>query len=207
MVRRSTWILLAVFVLLVGFAWLFQRYQTKKVENLSTATPTVAAVSVFNINGTQVDLVDISDSSGGKVEFKLKPETNQWSLADEPSDQVDSFLIGSNLAQLFAITAQETITQTIPLDAIGLAFPTFTIKLTTTDGEIIQMYIGSVTPVGEGFYVRVDSGPIIIVDKAVMDGVIDMFLSPPLIATFTPEISTPVTVLPANSGILITSTP
>jgi hypothetical protein len=198
---------MAVFVLLVGFAWLFQRYQTKKVENASTATPKVAPITIFNLNGVQVDFVNISDSSGGKVEFKRNPETNQWSLADVPSDQVDSFQIGSNLAQLFAITAQETITQTIPLDAIGLAFPVYTINITTTDGEIILTYIGSVTPVGDGYYIRVDSGSIIIVDKVVIDGVIDMFLTPPLRATLTPEISTPDTVLPANSGILITSTP
>src|SRR4030042_2851588 len=187
MVRRSTWILVAVFVLLVGFAWLFQRYQMKKVENASTATPTVAPVSIFNLNGVQVDFVNISDSSGGKVEFKRDPETNQWSLADVPSDQVDSFQIGSNLAQLFAITAQETITQTIPLDAIGLAFPVYTINIITTDGEIILAYIGSVTSVGDGYYIRVDTGPVIIVDKVVIDGVIDMFLTPLLIATLTPE--------------------
>lgn len=207
MVRRSTWILLTVFVLLVGFAWLFQRYQTENVENISTATPTVTPVSIINLNGMQVEFVNISDSSGKNVEFKRILETNQWTLADIPLDQADTTKIGSNLAQLFAITAQETITQTIPLDAIGLASPSYTIKLSTTNGELLQMYVGSVTPVGDGFYVRVDSGSIIIVDKAVMDGVIDMFLTPPLITTPTPEISTPITVLPTNSGILKTSTP
>ncbi len=207
MVRRSTWIMVAVFVILVGFAWLFQRNQTDNLINAATATPTVTLPSVYDFHGKQVGLVDIFDSTGEKVQFKHDPESNQWSITDVSLDQVDSFQIGSILAQLFVITAQETLTQSPPLDSIGLVVPAYTIRLTTADGEIMNTYIGSLTPIANGYYVRNDSGPIFIVDKLVLDDILELLNNPPLIATTTPEATTPEPVLPANSGIPITSTP
>jgi hypothetical protein len=212
MVRRSTWIMVAVFVSLVGFAWLFQRNQTENLNNAATATPTVTLPSVYDFHGKQVGLVEILDSTGDKVQFERDSESNQWSITGVPLDQVDSFQVGSILAQLFAITAQETLTQTPPLDSIGLVVPAYTINLTTVDGEIVNTHIGSQTPIGNGYYVRIDSGPIIIVDKQLLDDILELLKNPPLIATTTPEATTPEAttpeiVLPANSGIPITSTP
>jgi hypothetical protein len=207
MVRRSTWILLAVFVILVGFAWLYQRNQTIKLNNAATATPTEALPSVYKFSGKQVDIVDIFDSTGEKVQFKRDQDSNQWSITDVPLDQVDTFQIGSILAQLFAITAQETLTQTPPLDSIGLVIPSYTISMTTTDGEIMITHIGSLTPIADGYYVREDSGPIFIVNRVVLDDILILLKNPPFLATSTPEATIPETVLPVNSGIPITSTP
>jgi hypothetical protein len=156
--------------------------------------------------GKQVNTVNISDSSGEKIEFDRNSETAQWSIANVPLEQTNSFQIESNLAQLFAITAQETLTQTPPLDSIGLDVPAYTISIMTADGESIT-YVGSITPIGNGYYVRVDSGPVVIVDKVVLDDVLNMLTNPPLIATPTPEITTTGTVSPTDIGIQKTPTP
>jgi hypothetical protein len=207
MVRRSTWILLAILAILVGFTWLFQRYQTNKTENSRTATPTIALVNIYDLTGKQVDQVDMSDSTGDKVVFNRNDESGQWSIAETPLEQSDTFQIESNLAQLFAITAQETLTQTPPLDSIGLVTPAYTISMATADGETINTYVGSITPIGSGYYLRVNSGPIIIVDKLVIDDVLNMLINPPFVATPTAEFTASETVLPTDSGTPETPTP
>ena len=103
MVRRSTWILLAIFGLLVGFTWLFQRDKKVKVENMPTGTPAVESAKLFNLSGAEVDFVNFSDSSGRKIEFARNSETDPWTITGIPEDQVDSSEIGSKLAQLFAM--------------------------------------------------------------------------------------------------------
>lgn len=207
MVRRSTGILLAILVILVGFTWLFQRYQANITDNTATVIPTIALVNIYDLTGKQVNEVDISDSTGDKVVFHRKAESDQWSIANFPVEQADSFQIESNLAQLFAISAQETLTQTPPLDSIGLVTPAYTISLTTADGETINTYVGSITPIGSGYYLRVNSGSISIVGKVVMDDVLNMLINPPLIATPTPEITATESVSPIVSGTPKTPAP
>jgi hypothetical protein len=207
MVRRTTWIVLSVFVVLVGFAWFFQRYQTNKAGTSATATPTIMLANIYNLAGKQVNGVNISDSTGKKIEFTRNSETAQWAITNVSGDQADSFQIESNLAQLFAIKAEETLTQTPPLDSIGLVTPTYSINMTTANGEPITTHVGSITPTGSGYYIRVDSGSIVIVDKVVLDDVLNMLSNPPLIATPTPPITPTEIILPTDSGIQGTTTP
>jgi len=207
MVRHSTWIMLVVFVILIGSAWLFQRYQSDKTDFATTTTPTPTLTNIYDLIGRQVNVVIILDSNGEKIEFNRISESEQWSIANIPLDQMDSFQIESNFAQLFSIKVQETLTHTPPLDAIGLVIPAYTIGLKTVDGESIITYVGSLTPIGRGYYVRVDSGPIVIVDNVVLDEVINMFVNPPLIVTPTPKITTAVTILPTETIIQKTPTP
>jgi hypothetical protein len=207
MVRRSTWILLATLAILVGFTLLFQRYQANKTDNAATATPTIALINIYDLTGRQVNQVDLSDSSGGKVVFIRNAESGMWSIANTPVEQTDTIQIESNLAQLFAISAQETLTQTPPLDSIGLVTPAYTISITTADGATINTYVGSITPIGSGYYLRVNSGPIIIVDKVVMDDVLNMLINPTLITIPTPETTATQTVSPLDSGTPKTPTP
>ena len=75
MVRRSTWILLAILVILVGSTLLFQRYQTSKPENTATAIPSVALVNVYYLTGKQISEVDLSDSLGNNIVFNLSPDS------------------------------------------------------------------------------------------------------------------------------------
>jgi len=200
MVRRSTWILLVILAILVGFTWLFQRNQANKTENTRTATPTIALVNIYDLIGKQVNQVDLSDSTGDKVVFNRNAESGQWSITNIPVEPVDSFQIESNLVQLFAISAQETLTQTPPLESIGLVTPAYSISMMTANGETINTYVGSITPIGSGYYLRVGSGPIIVVDKHVMEDVLNMLINPPLVAIPTPEITASETVLPIDSG-------
>ncbi len=207
MVRRSTWIVLGVFALLVGFAFIFQRYQANKADNTATATPTIAAVKLYDVTSTQVNEINIAAASGDKIDLYRVPETSNWAITKVPVDQADSSQIDSISKQLLLLQVQETITQSLSLDSIGLVTPAYTITMTTTDGKRIITEIGSPNALGDGYYVRVDSNQVVLVDKVVMDEVINFIIKPPLLPTATPEVTQTGTVTPIEPGGQVTSTP
>ena len=128
-------------------------------------------------------------AAGDKIDLYRDPETSNWAITDVPVDQADSFQIESISAQLFSLQVQETLTQTPPLDSIGLDTPAYTITMTTSDGSQMITDIGSPTAIGNGYYVRVDSGPVVIVDKVVMDDIIKLVNQSTLLPTPTPEVT------------------
>jgi len=207
MVRRSTWILLVVFAILVGFAWFFQRYQANKANNAATATPTASPANLYDLSNTQVDRISITDDMGDKIELFRDSVSSNWAIADVPVDQADSAQIDAMSKQLFSLQAQDTLTQTPPLDSIGLVTPAYTITMTTTEGTQIITHVGTQTAIGSGYYVRVDSDSVVIVDKVVMDGILNLIKQPPLLPTATPIVTSTETAPPTEAGSQVTPTP
>jgi Domain of unknown function (DUF4340) len=207
MVRRATWIMLLVFGGLVLFAWLFQRFQSNKTENAATATPSATAANLYNLNATQLVEITLSSSNGKMIDFTRDPESANWEIKDLPIEQADSFQIESVSSQLLSLPAIDTLTQSPPLDSIGLDNPSYTITMVTADGKQIVTYVGSTSAIGTGYYVRVDSGPVVIVDKVSMDDVLKLINEPPLLATATPEVTASGTDTPSAPAAQPTSTP
>src|SRR4030065_631286 len=207
MLRRSTWILLLILVALIGFTWLFQRYQKDKADNKATVTPTVPLSDLYALDGTEVNHIKIADSSGNQIEVYRDISTDQWAIADIPVEKADSFQIESISGQLFALQAQETLTDTPPLESIGLVTPTYTITMTTLDGAQLITYVGSPTPIGSGYYCRVGTGQVVIIDKLVMDDIVNLLTNPPLLPTPTPEVTSTESASATDVGIQVTPTP
>jgi hypothetical protein len=207
MVRRSTLILLVVFVILVGFAWILQHNQTNKQEAVATMTPTTTTAYLYNLNGRQVDDINIAASSGNQVDFFLDSTSGNWSIRDLPIEQADSLQIESKTAQLMALQAVETLVEPPPLDSIGLETPAYIITMTTADGGQLITNIGSVTAIGSGYYVKVGQDKVVIVDKVVMDDILSLLTNPPLLPTATPDVVSTEPVSPTESIIIGTPTP
>lgn len=186
MVRRSTWIVLGLFVLLVGFTLLFQRYQANKSAYTATTTPTIAPVYLFNLGDARVDEIKIDDSTGKNIDLKRDSASSSWSIVGTPADQADSSSIESMSTQLISIKVQETLTETLPLASIGLEPATYTITVTTSTGSQLVTYVGAQTAIGSGYYIRNDTGQLMIVDKTSMDDILNLLKNPPLLPTATP---------------------
>jgi Domain of unknown function (DUF4340) len=207
MIRRSTWILVLIFAIVVGLAWLFQRYQGGKAESTATVIPTASLKSLYDFDNKQLDQVDILDSSGNKIGLYRDTTSNQWAVVDVPADKADAFQIESITAQLTGMKITETLDQTPPLDAIGLASPAYTITMTTSEGVQLVTYVGSPIPTGNGYYLRVGSDPVVIVDKVAMDSILNIITNPPLIPTPTPEVMPTGTSSPTDENVQETPAP
>jgi hypothetical protein len=189
MVRRTTWILLLVFGLLVLFAWLFQRYQSNKTQANATASPIATVVKLYDLTDSQVVEISIVNNSGDTIGFTRDPGSSNWVIKDLPPEQADSFQIESVNSQLLSLQALDTLTQSPPLDSIGLANPAYTITMVTADGKQIITYVGALSAIGTGYYIRVDTGPVVIVDKVIMDDILKLIKEPPMLPTATPEVT------------------
>jgi hypothetical protein len=207
MVRRPTWILLLVFAFLIGFTWFFQKYQAKKADNIATSTPTSSPANLYDLANKQINEIGVSDSAGNKIDLYRVSGSSDWAIAAVPTDQADTFQIESISSQLYSLQVQETLSQTPPLDSIGLDTPAYTITMKTSDGSQLITYVGIQTAIGSGYYIRVDSGPVVIVEKVVMDDILNLLKNPPLLPTATPEVTATQTASPIEPGSQATPTP
>ncbi len=187
MVRRTTWVLLLVFGVLIIFAWLFQRYQANKTEATTTGTPVPTAQMLYDLTISQIVDINITNSDGNSIDFTREPGSTTWVIKNLPAEQADSFQIESISSQLLSLQVVDTLTQDPPLDAVGLTDPAYTITMTTTDRKQIITYVGSLSVIGTGYYLRVDSGPVVLIDNVTMDDVLHLLKEPPVLATATPD--------------------
>lgn len=207
MVRRSTWIVLGIFILLVGFTIFFQRYQVNKPTITPTSAPTTAVVYLYNLENKQLNDIKIVDNTGKSIDLYRDPTTTKWAIADIPVDKVDSSQIESISTQLSSLQVLETMTQTLLPTAVGLDTPAYTITLTTVDGTQMVTHVGMQTAIGEGYYIRNDNGQIVIVDKTTLDDILNALKSPPLLPTATPEVTPTETISPTEPVNHATPTP
>ena len=207
MVRRSTWIVLGIFILLVGFAILFQRYQVNKAADTATATPTTPPVLLYNLDGAQADSIKIADKTGKVVDLYHDPTTTKWAIEGLPVDLADTSQIEAVSTQLLGLQVKETMAETLSLAAIGLDTPAYTITLTSSAGSQFVTYVGMQTAIGTGYYVRDGNGQVMIVDKASLDNILNVLNTPPLLPTATSDVTPIATLSPILPTGLETPTP
>lgn len=194
MVRRSTWIFLAIFVLLVAVAVLLPRLKKSDDTTEPTATTQPSQPKVYDLNLEDVVWIQFMDAQGNLVEVERESPTAEWVMVGETLETSDSFRIESVAGQLLAMQAMRTFETDLGIGTVGIDHPGYTITIRTTTGNEIINKIGNLNAVGNGYYIKVDNEPVVIVAKLVLDEVLGILTEPPLAATPTPEATE--TVLP-----------
>ncbi|MBN2147675.1 MAG: DUF4340 domain-containing protein [Anaerolineales bacterium] len=194
MVRRSTWIIVSIFVVLLVGALLLARVQKEEVEE--EPTPTLQVIeSLFDIDNLVVVQIDFASADGEAVTFQRDTVVGEWSLAGAEPGTTDVFAAGGIAGELFALQIQTRLDNIPSLGAMGLVSPAYTISMTKDNGEKIVLYVGDLTPTGTGYYIQVDKDDPVVVSKVNLDSILGVFETPPLLptptleATLTPEVS------------------
>jgi hypothetical protein len=207
MVRRNTWIMLVIFVLIGGFVFGYQRLQASKTSDVATQTPLATEEKLYAITLAGVDRITIEDQAGESITTYRDPQTINWVIDGLPYDTVDSAQIQANVTQLLDLTVKQTLAEDLTLDVVGLDTPAYTITMTSMDGSQVVTTIGNVIPSGNGYYLRVGSGPVSIVDINVIQSVVGMLKNPPWLPTPTPEVTPTETGTPVAPETPATPTP
>lgn len=187
MVRRSTWIVLAIFVLMVAAAVLLPRLQKTDETPESTATNQPTQIKVYDLGLEDVVWIQFMDMQGKLVEVERESPTADWVMVGETVDTSDSIRIGSIAGQLMAMQALRTFETELGVNAVGIDNPNYTVTVRTATGDVIINKIGNLNAVGSGYYIKVDDEPVVIVAKIVIDEILGILTEPPLAATPTPE--------------------
>lgn len=189
MIRRSTWILLLIFVVILTVTVYIQ---TREDGSGVEMTPTSEADLPFVLipEGEEIIGLWIMNDSGGVVELNRLNINNGWTLENHDNGLVDNDRIISTLSRLESVTIKAEMEDDTPLDVIGLASPAYTITLKISQGNQINIHIGDVTITEDSYYSQINPGPALVVTKSGLDGVINFLEDPPILMPTSTSIPT-----------------
>lgn len=204
MIKRSTWIVLLIFTVVVVFAYFFPKIKQATAKKV-VATPTTIILSLFNFENTQIASLRIQDTQGKAVAVK-RDEAGLWVLT-EPTGDTDSTAVDSTVNQLLALKPQTNLDQVTDMSIYGLSKPGYYIYVTLNGGEKHTIIVGDVTPTQNGYYIRLDENPPQVVGKYSLDAILGILSKPPFKPTVTPQPSlTPTQTLEVTPTITPTAT-
>jgi hypothetical protein len=187
MIRRNTWVLIILFAVLLAAVLFSQRLASNAPGGEDQATPTAAPQLLDVQDSAAIQRVKLSDAAGKVVEFG-RDASGQWSML-APAQAIDLAAAEGLVSQLVSLRAVNTLTTPPPPDATGIATPAYTIEVQRLDNRLITLLVGNTTATGNGVYVQVKRGDLYVVNKFSIDAVTAALVTPPLLATATPEVS------------------
>jgi hypothetical protein len=186
MVKRSTWLLLAILALAIGAYYFLTKHPSKTTE----PTPTATANSILL---TQADGVlqslRIYDQGGNT--FQMQRDLSKiWVIIAPTSGVADQALADAAESQISALRVVTMLETQPDPSSIGLASPVDTLVVSFANGTSHKIEIGNMTPTGSGYYVRYDDGKIYVISQLGIDAILKLLIAPPYPATETPNPTT-----------------
>lgn len=203
MIRRTTWVILAIFVVLVGLAWYLQRNPLK-----ANATPTPTPMQeLFGIQENTITSLRV-ESSKGKLVALGRDSNGAWALTEPKADATDTGLAEQAMSQLASLAVVTTLSTPPALADVGLASPAYTVTVVTNGGPKLVAKVGSINAIGSGYYTQLNDGPVVVASKNGLDALVSMLDNPPILNTPTPtgEAGTPLAGTP-ETGTPASATP
>jgi Domain of unknown function (DUF4340) len=171
MIRKTTWILLAVFGVSILGAVLWSGRQAAQGE--PGATPTVAPV--WQVESASIRSIRLEDLvTGTVVELERHPE-EAWHLLQPTPGPADVGRVERGATWLASPQPRAVLAGSDDLEAFGLNQPAKRILVTFEDGSQRQLEVGRTDPTGSVVYVRVpDSPDVLLISKFGLDEVLTL---------------------------------
>jgi Domain of unknown function (DUF4340) len=194
MIRRNTWIILAIFVVVLGVGWYLLHVKTSSPAPVSS-TPSPGKL-LTGLTADKIKAIKYIDVQGIQVSL-VQQANNQWVQQSPSNTPLTQGNIQEIISQLLDMNILTDLTSPPPASALGLDKPT-TSLIITTDKDIV-FSVGNPTPLGNGYYVQVDQSNPVIIDKPTVDNLVELFKStqntptPQTTPTFSQGTPTPTT--------------
>lgn len=180
--KRSTWIVLIIFLALVGLL-LYLNQKEPAIEE-AEGTPVAPVEYLFtDIDGLPIS-IDIKSQTGEQVKL-TRNEAGKWVLElpiETEADQGAAEAAASQLTSLRIVSRPEVA----PADA-GLVQSSYIMTVELTGGALKTVKIGALTPTEIGYYTKInESNEVLIVSKTGLDSLLTLVSSPPYMGTPAP---------------------
>jgi hypothetical protein len=180
--KRSTWIVLVIFLALVGYLFYLNQKEPAATE-AEVATTEPVEYLLTETDGLPTS-IDIKNVAGDQVTL-ARNEAGAWVLKhpiETEADQGSAEAAASQLTSLRILSRPEVA----PADA-GLVQPSYIMTVELTTGIVKTVRIGDLTPTNSGYYTNIDeSTDVLIVGKTGLDSLLTLVDSPPYISTPEP---------------------
>jgi hypothetical protein len=184
MIRPVTWIVLILFIVLLGAALYLQNRPPQAEE--AGVTPTPGPQALFDLDISSVIGLRII-SSEGKILDLARDDAGNWTLV-QPSTtgEPDVQTIETGLSSLLSLSPMTGLNAAPALDIIGLITPQYVVTVVRADGRQYVLEVGNKTPTSNGYYARFDNGNVIVVNQFSLQSLFDMLTTLPILPTLEP---------------------
>ena len=202
MIRRNTWITLAVFLVVLAFAVWWGRFRPEGAGS-AEATPTQTAL--WEVAPDQIVGMLVEDlTTGETVDLELE-EDGSWVVRQPEEGSITQERAQRALDWLAAPRPRTTIPDPADLLDFGLAEPVSRVTIRLRDGSTRVFEVGSETPTGTTQYVRLPGqSSVLVVSKYGLEDVLglltDVLPTPTPTATATAEATAPEAPQPAETS-------
>lgn len=190
MIRRNTWIVLGMFVLVLAAGYYFQ---FGGGAGAAEATPTVSSTASENVfegvDATSVSSFRIEDMTGRVLQMERNPE-GAWNVSEPAGGTTNVTEAETAVDEVISLRTLAPLNPMDDLGVYGLTNPAATITLSMNDGNEHVLLVGDKAPTGNGYYVKVDQNLPKIVNSSSVDSILGYLDNPPLEPTPTVEIET-----------------
>jgi len=183
MIRRSTWIVLVVFLGLVGFSIWWTR--AKPIQEESEIPPTAEAVwQVLEADVAGLRVEDLEERRA--LEVRRDPNS-LWVLVEPQSGIADASRIERVITWLASPRPSFSIPEAEDLAPYGLDQPRVRVILLMKDGNTRYFNVGKDVPTGNSVYVQfAGRAGAFLLDKFGMDDVLNLLVDLPLVTPTLP---------------------
>ena len=185
MIRRTTWVLLAVFAVLVLGTLYLQRTGNLTAAATTTPSPTPEEPPLLQVQAGGISSLRITDAQGKVVALERDAQSG-WKMTEPKAGTADGSKVDAAITPLETLQVLNKLEPAPAANVIGLDKPSYTLSLGLADGKQYTLQVGKVTPTGSGYYSSMDGGAAVVVSKSTIDTVIDLLNNPPFPPTATP---------------------
>ncbi len=176
--KRSTWILLIIFVALAGLLFYLNRQDGAAQDDLELMTETSQPVEFLFTDESGVPLgIQISDTDGNFVEI-VRNEEGTWMLKQPTETGANQGMAEGAASQVTALRILSTLD--LAPEYAGLVLPSYLLTVNFSSGETFTVEIGDQTTTESGYYARMAmSDKIHVISKPGVDSLLRLLSDPP----------------------------
>ena len=189
MIRKGTWIVLVVFIVLLGGALYLNQHPIPQVNaGASTPLPTAPPALLEGWQAADITSMDIKGDAGDLG--LVQSVDGGWKLIPDSTRPVNAGQVENLRSQLATLRPDLALDTGISLADLGLVTPTNILTVQNKAGQKVVIRIGKLTPTGSGYYAQVGSNTPVVINKSAMDAVLGLLKKDQLVAvTPTPLVS------------------
>lgn len=181
MIRRNTWIILAIFVVLLGGLLYLQKNPLSVSDSETTPTPTMMVSLLPETVTSQMNT--ITYKLNGMTFVLKKDEQGNWSTNAEQGETLSS----DNASTIPQLLSEAYILQYLSSEpdakSTGLDSPQVEITISNGDTILTTLRVGNPTPTDSGYYVQLGSDPPLVSPKSSISPLLSIT---PVMGTETP---------------------
>jgi Domain of unknown function (DUF4340) len=191
MIKRTTWIILGIFVIVLLAFLIWQNFDQEKT---ASATPTAGVENALDLAGSTISGFQLEQTGGSLIQV-AQGDDGAWILSPSQNQPLDVERIQSIIDDLISLRMVSKLDNPPAEEIVGLDPAEYRLVIQLKDGKEQVVLIGTKTPVNDGYYAELEDGTLVVLDTYGLDPVLELLTSPPILptptASFIPSIQEP----------------